>query len=352
MRTTSSTSRCPTTAVTDQRPLACEATITDARAAILKELANSESKTSAITVALVDDQHILWAEAFGSMDKTRGLVPTTETLFCIASCSKVIAAVAAMILVDRGLIELDAPLVRYLTDFRMADGEAYRDITVRMLLNHSSGLQGTYYLNVLTMIPFYGYAAQFRDALAHERLKHAPGEMAVYCNDGFTLIELLVAAVSGQSYTDFVRQEILEPLGMHHSRFALEPFDSGSFAPALDSAGRPEPQEYVNVYAGGLFSTPSDMGRLAMLFLNGGRLGDRRILSTEAVAEMGRFYGLPTWGYAGHTDSCLVDEQAAIVTNVGDSRVYLIRNGKIRQVTEDHSLVMEEVRDSEKVKAE
>jgi hypothetical protein len=51
----------PTTAVTDQRPLACEATITDARAAILKELANSESKTSAITVALVDDQRILWA---------------------------------------------------------------------------------------------------------------------------------------------------------------------------------------------------------------------------------------------------------------------------------------------------
>jgi CubicO group peptidase (beta-lactamase class C family) len=278
----------PTTPVTDRLPLTCEATITDARAAILKELANGESKTSAITVALVDDQRILWAEAFGAMDKTRGLAPTTETLFCIASCSKVIAAVSAMILVDRGLIELDAPLVRYLTDFRMADGEAYRDITVRMLLNHSSGLQGTHFLNVLTVIPFYGYAAQFRDALANERLKHAPGEMAVYCTDGFTLIELLVAAVTGQSYTDFVRQEILEPLGMHHSRFALEPFDSGSFAPALDSAGRPEPQEYVNVYASGLFSTPSDMGQLAMLFLSGGRLGDRRILSTEAVAEMGR----------------------------------------------------------------
>ena len=112
--------------------------------------------------------------------------------------------------------------------------------------------------------------------------------MAVYCNDGFTLIELLVAAVTGQHYTDFVEKEILEPLGMNHSRFALEPFDSGSFAPGLDGAGRPEPQEYVNVYASGLFSTPSDMGRLAMLFLNGGRLGDRRLLSAEAVAEMGR----------------------------------------------------------------
>jgi CubicO group peptidase (beta-lactamase class C family) len=268
--------------------LTYEATIADARAEILKEMAKGADKTTAVTVALVDDQRILWTEAFGSIDQTQGLAPTTETLFCIASCSKVIAAVAVMILVDRGLIELDAPLVRYVTDFRMAEGEAYRDITVRMLLNHSSGLHGTHFRNILTIVPVCGYAAQFRDALVTERLKHPPGEMAVYCNDGFTLIELVVAAVTGQPYTDFVAKEILEPLGMSHSRFALERFAPGSFAPGLDSAGRPEPQEYVNAYASGLFSTPSDMGRLAMMFLNGGRLGDRRLLSPEALAEMAR----------------------------------------------------------------
>jgi CubicO group peptidase (beta-lactamase class C family) len=272
-----------------QRPhILYEATVADARAEILKELDKSENKPSAVTVALVDDQRILWAEAFGSMDQTQDLAPITETLFCIASCSKVIATVAVMILVDRGLIDLDSPVVRYVTDFRMADGEAYSDITVRMLLNHSSGLHGTHFPNVLTIVPVPGYAAQFKDALATERLKHAPGEMAAYCNDGFTLIELVVATVTGMAYTDFVNTEILEPLGMSHSRFALERFDSGTFAPTLDGEGRPEPQEYVNVYAGGLFSTPSDMGRLAMMFLNGGRLGDRHLLSTEAVAEMGR----------------------------------------------------------------
>ena len=175
-------------------PLTYEATIADARAEILQELAEGKCKTTAVTVALVDDRRILWAEAFGSIDQTRGLAPTTETLFCIASCTKVIAATAVMILVDRGLIALDVPLVRYVPDFRMADGEAYRDITVRMLLNHSSGLHGTHFRNVLTIVPVSGYAAQFRDALANERLKHAPGEMSVYCNDGFTLIELVVAA--------------------------------------------------------------------------------------------------------------------------------------------------------------
>lgn len=56
-----------------------------------------------------------------------------------------------------------------------------------------------------------GHAAQVMATLASQRLKHAPGEMAVYCNDGFSLIEPLVAAVTGQAYTDFIRQEIFRP---------------------------------------------------------------------------------------------------------------------------------------------
>ena len=289
-----------------RRPLTYESAIAHVRADILKELAKSDANTHAVTVALVDDQRVLWAEAFGSIDKTRGLAPTIETLFCTASLSKVVAAVAVMILVDRGLIELDAALVRYVKDFHMADGEAYRDITVRMLLNHSSGLPGTHFPNVLTTVPISGYATQVRDALATEHLKHAPGEMVVYCNDGFTMIELLIAEVTGQPYTNFVKTEILEPLGMRHSRFALERFDPGSFAPGLDAAGRPEPQEYVNVYSGGLFSTPGEFGRLAMMFLNLGSLAGRRLLSAEAVAEMSRDQteGLPFNPITDHDFHC------------------------------------------------
>ena len=272
----------------DDLQLTYAATIAASRAEIVKELAGTESKTTAVSVALVDAERLIWAEALGWIDRTCGVAPTTETLFCIASCSKVIAAIAAMILVDRGVIELDAQLLRYMNAFRMADDESWRDITVRMLLNHSSGLPGIHFPNVLTVVPFSGYAAQVRGKLATERLKHAPGEMAVYGSDGFMLIELLVTAVTGQPYTEFVEKEILEPLGMSHSRFALEPFPPGSFAPGLDEAGRPEPQEYTNIYSSGLFSTPSDLGSLAMMFLNGGRRGGRRILSAAAVSEMGR----------------------------------------------------------------
>ena len=66
-----------------------------------------------------DDERLIWAEAFGWIDRTVGVAPTTEPLFCIASRSKVIAA---MILVDRGVIELDAPLVRYVIVGAVDDG--------------------------------------------------------------------------------------------------------------------------------------------------------------------------------------------------------------------------------------
>ena len=274
--------------VNDDLQINYAATIATVRAEILKELTGGESKTTAVSVALVDGERLLWAEAFGSIDRIGGVAPTTETLFCIASCSKMIAAIAAMILVDRGLLELDAPLTRYLTDFRMADGEPWRDITVRMLLNHSSGLPGTHFPNVLTVVPVSGFAAQVQNTLTTERLKHKPGEMSVYGSDGFMLVELLVASITGHPYTAFVEQEILEPLGMNHSRFAQEPFAPGSFAPGLDDTGRPDPQVYINIYSSGLFTTANDLGKVAMMFINGGRLGNLRILSASAVAEMGR----------------------------------------------------------------
>jgi len=274
--------------INDDSRLKYAATIATVRTEIMKELAGSESKTTAVSVALVDGERLLWAEAFGSIDRIGGVAPTTDTLFCIASCSKVIATVATMILVDRGVIGLDAPLVQYLADFRMADGEPWRDITVRMLLNHTSGLPGTHFPNVLTVVPVSGYAAQVQDTLATERLKHVPGEMAVYGSDGFLLVEPLIASVTGLPYTTFVEREILEPLGMSHSRFAKAPFATGSVAPSLDEAGRPEHQIYANIYSSGLYSTPGDLGKVAMMFLNGGRLGGRCILSATAVAEMGR----------------------------------------------------------------
>ncbi|MDD5333766.1 MAG: serine hydrolase [Rhodoferax sp.] len=262
-----------------------DATIASARTAIRKALADTD--TPAISVALLDRDRLIWAEAFGVIDKVTQTAPTPETLFCIGSCSKMIATVAVMILVERGLIDLDRPLAAYLSDFRMASPE-YTQITVRMLLSHSSGFPGTDYRGIFSHQPRAGYAAQVMQTLATARLKHAPGEMSVYCNDGFTMVEPLLQALSGKSYAQFVADEILTPLGMPSSRFALAPFAPGSFAPDFSGDAK-QPQEYTLAYAsGGLYSTPTEMGRLARMLLSGGQLDGKRLLQRESIAEMAR----------------------------------------------------------------
>jgi CubicO group peptidase (beta-lactamase class C family) len=260
-------------------------TKSEARAAILKALADTD--TPSASVALIDRGQVVWAEGFGVIDKLTRVAPGVDTMFGIGSVSKMISTIATMILVDRQRVDLDAPLTRYVPDFRMASPE-YTRIKIRMLLSHSSGFPGTEYRNSTTEVPVAGYARQTQETLATARLKHAPGEMAVYCNDGFAMIELVVSAVTGKSYVQFVQDEILTPLGMDHSGFTLTVFPAGTYAPGYRGDVK-QPLECLNCYGGGgLYSTPSDMGRIAIMLMNGGEFDGRRILSAAAAAEMAR----------------------------------------------------------------
>jgi CubicO group peptidase (beta-lactamase class C family) len=248
--------------------------------------AMAKSGTGAVSVALWSGGEVVWQEAFGWADREARVEAGTQTRFNIGSVSKVLAALSAMILQDRGLLTLDAPVARYLPEFRMLS-DGYRRITVRHLLSHASGLPGTHIRNVFAFAPHTDYAANAEAALADTHLKHEPGELAVYCNDGFTLIERVVLALTGTSYPEFVRTAILEPLGMNRSSFTLGSFAEGSFAHPVD--GKQWKQEFVSAYAtGGLASTPGDMLRLGRMFLGAGVLEGRRIVSAAAVAEMGR----------------------------------------------------------------
>lgn len=244
-----------------------------------------KTATSSISIALISNEGLIWAQALGSMGDAAKTPVTSETLYCIGSCSKLVATVAALQLVDRGLLELDAPIARYLPSFSMLSPQ-YTDITVRMLLNHQSGFPGSDYSNGFTTLPFRGYADQVLQTLAHTRLKHVPGEMSVYCNDGFTVVELLVRAVTGMAYHNYVQRNILDPLGMVRSRYAVQLFAQGSFAPGRSPAGR-RFLECINVHAsGGLFTTPSEMARFAQIFLNQGTVSGVKILSEASVQAM------------------------------------------------------------------
>ena len=260
-----------------------QATIRDGRAAAQALL--EQSGAASLSLALVSGERVVWQETFGYADKATSTAPEADTMYGIGSVSKILAAVAVMKLVDEGKVELDAPFTRYVPAFSMLS-PAYRQITVRMLLDHSSGLPGSTYGNDITGAYYPGYLQQVLDTLAMERLKTTPGYMSVYCNDGYTLLEALVPAVTGKAFPGYVQDEILTPLGMAHSAYPLRTFADGTYARCYrgDAA---RPFEVVNLLAaGGLYSTPADMSRLGAMLMNGGIYNGTRILSADAVAQM------------------------------------------------------------------
>lgn len=248
-------------------------------------VSNPSRPVAAISVAMVKGSTIVWQQAFGMASVPGQVSATPQTRFNIGSVSKLFPALAASILVDRGLIALDTPIVEYLPTFTMLSPE-YAQITTRHLLSHASGLPGTNGRNLFTFQPIAGYAADTQAELANSHLKHLPGELAVYCNDGFTMVEQLVLAVTGQSFVDFVTSAILVPLKMANSSYLTSVPTGGSFS--LPVANGTQYQEFVNAYAtGGLSSTPVDMMNLAQMIYNGGVFQGQRIVSAASVAEMG-----------------------------------------------------------------
>ena len=136
-----------------------------------------------------------------------------STMYCVASVSKVYVTAAVMQLVDQGKVDLDAPVTDYIDDFKMAD-ERYKDITVRMLMNHSSGLMGTTFKDdTLINDNVSDHERVVLDNLAAQRLKADPGAYSSYCNDGFALLSIIVERVTGMSYTTYVEKNIAGKLG-------------------------------------------------------------------------------------------------------------------------------------------
>ena len=147
-----------------------------------------EVSASSAAIAVRIDGQTVYSESFGvcSLDTLRPVDGNTQ--FNIGSVSKVFAAASVLILVQQGKVNLDLPVFIYLPEFSMKDPR-YKDITVRMLLNHTSGIAGTSLKDSMTAQRNAGYVQQVISNLKDSFLKNDPGEISIYCNDGFTLVQ-------------------------------------------------------------------------------------------------------------------------------------------------------------------
>lgn len=257
--------------------------------ASLEETAQSAAQ-GALTYGGADSvQYALWQDgkvvltgSCGSYSRTENRALTDDILYGIGSVSKIYTTVAVMQLAEAGRVSLDAPVTRYLKDFKMAD-ERYRQITVRMLLNHSSGLMGSHFENAMLFGDADPVAADsLLEQLSTQRLKADPGAYSVYCNDGFTLAELVVEAVTGMEFMDYVRSRILKPAGLENTFAPGDDFDTGRLAKTYHGADpRALPQDCLNlVGTGGIYATASDLAAF------GGALIGTKLLRQSSLNAM------------------------------------------------------------------
>lgn len=163
--------------------------------------------------------------------------------------------------------------------------ERYKRITTRMLLNHSSGLQGSTYSNDLLFEDKNTYEHDtLLQRLSGQSLKADPGAFSVYCNDGFSLAEALVERVSGISFTDFVHQHFTKPLQLNHTKTSQDPGEdikrAGLYFPTYQGQLPDESQNMIGT--GGISSTAEDMVHFSQLFMG----ETEGILSAKAVKAM------------------------------------------------------------------
>ena len=251
-----------------------------------------------LSIAVADRDGIRYATGYGSRDLDSNEAATPETVYGIGSVSKSFASMATLQLVEAGTLSLDDAVVDHL-DVDVAD-----DVTLHHLLSHTSGYPSLAASEALlarqmgigeagiplgTREDIYAHIEGARDEIAGE-----PGEHWMYCNSGYTLVGEVIEAVTGEEYVDYVKSEILEPLGMERSTFDGDEFDSFDdrmtpyYAPDDELESYPLPIRERSAAAGGLLAPVTDLVDYCRMHLRGGELDGSRLVE-EAVLD--RAYG-------------------------------------------------------------
>lgn len=234
--------------------------------------------------------------SFGTSDLALKIPNTSQTRFNIASAGKMLTAVGIGLLVDRHVIEFDAPIGRYLNDLKPDVGS----ITVAELLNHTSGLGNYFDPRNSAVIEAAHSATDLLSVALMEPLAFAPGSKRAYSNSGFVVLGAIIERVSGLSYADFVQKEILGPLHMTHTQFdaadAAVPMSRMSSEGMKKDAQAVPPVFLRSSPAGGIYSTAGDIA-IFLAALNDNRLLTPETLSALVMARMDPGGGDKLYGY-------------------------------------------------------
>jgi CubicO group peptidase (beta-lactamase class C family) len=281
----------------------------------LEALLEEKTRAGAVpgmSVAVAKGDRIVWARGFGYANLATSAPATPATSYLWFSMTKIVTATAVMRLAEGGKLDLDAPADEYFRGLKVVSQPT--PVTVRHLLSHSSGLANPLPIRWVrpANTPTSDQLAFVKRLLGkHRKLKFVPGEKASYSNLGYLVLGQVISEITGIGYEEYVREEILAPLGMDRTGFSYpeQPAGDGAatgyqplwkpltplFKGALPGGivGRRHGRYislnpfYVKGAAyGGLVGGVEEAARFVMLHLNDGQANGTRLLSAEAVAEM------------------------------------------------------------------
>jgi zinc protease len=261
-------------------------------------------RVPSISLALVKGDRIVWTQAFGYQNVAKRVPADPETVYVTGSIFKVIVATAIMQQVDEGKLELDAPVNKYLKGFQVPNSfEKDAPLTVRHLLSHHGGVP-----NGAQLVELWDrrLPASVEDVVRKQvKVVSKPGTKFEYSNLAYTLAGYLVGQVDGTTFERAMARRLFTPLDMKRTAFTptaamIEdlaiPYQNSSNGKEVLPTGRVR----LDVYpAGDVYSTPSDLARFLILHINGGKYGDKQIVSPKSIAEMAKLQFAKKDAHAG-----------------------------------------------------
>jgi len=251
------------------------------RSKILESL--KRKKIASISVAVARDGKIIWEEAFGWANREKQVKATPHTMYSLASISKPITATGLMVLVERGLVDLNQPANTYLGAGKLVayEGKA-SDATVKRFLLHTAGLP--MHWNFFYENEAYSRPSMDESIRRYGILVTAPGEVYNYSNFGYGIIDYIISRVSGKSYADFMKEKVFEPLGMTRTSVLIEPSLKEYVAQMYDERQKPIPfYDFDHRGASAVLSSAHDLVRFGMFHLKNHLQDQKQILTDEAI---------------------------------------------------------------------
>lgn len=268
----------------------------------------SKFNAPGISIGVIEKCKLTKVHHFGYADREEKKEINDNTKFQLASISKPIAAWGVMKLVERGIVRLEDPIMKYITRWKLPQKyESYivgkygnygskappplnfLDITIKQVLSHTAGLSLPGYRGFPPWEPLPSIEESLSGNTYYSgdvRVIYPPGDQFIYSGGGYTLLQLLIEETTQMKFANFMQQEILAPLGMNSSLYSSFPENEKNLAKPYGDLGYPEPIcRYTALAAAGCISTVRDLAKFAIANLKGEnhKFSHQNVLSDETI---------------------------------------------------------------------